>query len=90
MSEETTEHPEREGAPPNDGPLEGAPGPSTETDRDEDESEGDAAPTGLPTQSYEAEPLGTTEEAPDGEGRPRRGENSMPGIPTGGEPPSAG
>jgi hypothetical protein len=84
MSSDTTEHPIRDGAPPNDGPVGGAPGPSAETDRDED------APTGLPTQSYEAVPLGTTEERPDGEDDPPRGENAMPGIPTGGEPPSAG
>jgi len=44
-------------------------------------------PTGLPTESYEAVPLGTTEEDPDGK---PHGENEMPGIPTGGEPPSAG
>ena len=50
------------------------------------ESEDDA-PTGLPTQSYEAVPLGTTEEDPDGK---PEGENAMPGIPTGGEPPTAG
>ena len=37
----SAEHQVREGAPPNDGPLEGAPGPSAETDRD--------APTGMPT-----------------------------------------
>jgi hypothetical protein len=85
MSADTTEHQVRDGAPPNDGPVSGPPGPSAETDR----SSGDA-PTGLPTQSYEAVPLGTTEEAPDGEDEPRRGENAMPGIPTGGEPPTAG
>jgi hypothetical protein len=55
---------------------------SAETDRD--------APTGLPDQREEAPPLGTTEEDPDGEGEPRRGPDSMPGIPTGGEPPTAG
>ena len=81
MSSDTTEHEVREGAPPNDGPVEGLPGPSAETDREED------APTGLPTQSYEAVPLGTTEEDPDGT---PEGENEMPGIPTGGEPPTAG
>ena len=56
---------------------------------DAEEPEGDA-PTGLPTQSYEALPLGTTEEDPDGDGESRRGENNMPGIPTGGEPPTSG
>jgi hypothetical protein len=72
----------RDGAPPNDGPVGGVPGPSAEIDRD--------APTGLPDQREEASPLGTSEEAPEGEGDPRRGTESMPGIPTGGEPPSAG
>lgn len=73
----------REGAPPNDGPVDGAPGPSAEIDRD--------APTGMPdADAPESAPLGTTEEAPDGEGEPRRGAEDMPGIPTGGEPPTAG
>jgi hypothetical protein len=73
----------REGAPPNDGPLGGLPGPSAEIDRD--------APSGLPdTDAPEATPLGTTEEAPEGEGDTPRGEDHMPGIPTGGEPPTSG
>lgn len=84
MTADTTEHQVRDGAPPNDGPVGGAPGPSAETDRSED------APTGLPTQSHEAVPLGTTEEAPDGDAEPRRGEEAMPGIPTRGEPPTSG
>ena len=54
---------------------------STDTDRE--------APTGLPT-DQEEEPLGPTETTPDGEGDPPRGEDAMPGIPTGGEPPTAG
>ena len=54
-----------------------------------DDTERDG-PTGLPTDEHDAAPLGTTEEAPDGEGRPRRGTDAMPGIPTGGEPPNAG
>jgi hypothetical protein len=77
----SAEHQTREGAPPNDGPIEGLPGPSAETDRD--------APTGLPDDADEATPLGTTEEAPEGEDRPQRGEDAMPGIPTDGEPPAA-
>jgi hypothetical protein len=83
MSSDTTEHEVRDGAPPNDGPVGGPPGPSAETDRS---AENDA-PTGLPTQSYEAVPLGTTEEDPDGT---PHGEEQMPGIPTGGEPPTSG
>jgi hypothetical protein len=78
----SAEHEVREGAAPNDGPVGGPPGPSADTDRD--------APTGLPDQREEASPLGTTEEDPDGEGEPRRGPDNMPGIPTGGEPPTAG
>ena len=62
----------------------------TETTEHPERPEHEGAPTGLPTESYEAVPLGTTEEAPEGEGEPRRGENSMPGIPTEGDPPSAG
>ena len=85
MSSETTstaENAVRDGAPPNDGPVGGLPGPSAETDRE--------APSGLPNEDHEATPLGTTEEAPEGEDEPRRGEDDMPGIPTGGEPPTAG
>lgn len=85
MTSETptdAEQPFRDGAPPNDGPLGGLPGPSAETDRE--------PPTGLPDEAAEAQPLGTDEEAPDGDAEPRRGEDHMPGIPTGGEPPSAG
>jgi hypothetical protein len=48
------------------------------------------APTGLPDQEPEAPPLGTSEAEPEGEGEPRRGEESMPGIPTAGEPPTSG
>ena len=57
-------------------------GPTPETDPD--------APTGMPTDEHDAPPLGTTEEAPEGEDRPRRGAEHMPGIPTGGEPPTSG
>jgi hypothetical protein len=77
------EHQTREGAPPNDGPVGGLPGPSAETDREE--------PTGLPHEhEEEATPLGTSDEAPEGEAEPQRGEDAMPGIPSGGEPPTAG
>jgi hypothetical protein len=81
MSSETTEQPLRDGAPPNDGPVGAPPGPSAEIDRD--------APSGLPGDVEEA-PLGPPDADPDGEGESRRGEEAMPGIPTGGEPPSAG
>ena len=83
----SAEHQVRDGAPPNDGPVGAPPGPSAETDRD---AERDDSPTGLPTQSHEAVPLGTTEEQPDGEGEAQRGEDAQPGIPTNGEPPTAG
>jgi hypothetical protein len=86
MTPDTTdaaEHQVREGAPPNDGPVGGLPGPSAETDRE--------APSGLPDDDApEGTPLGTVEESPDGEGDARRGEDHMPGIPTGGEPPTSG
>ena len=48
------------------------------------------APSGLPNAADEETPLGTTEEAPEGDAEPRRGAESMPGIPLGDEPPSAG
>jgi len=77
------EQPVRDGAPPNDVPIGGEPGPSAETDRE--------APTGLPEDAAEPTPLGTDDEAPEGADEPQRGEEAMPGIPTGGdEPPSAG
>lgn len=76
------EHAVRDGAPPNDGPLGGAPGPSAETDRE--------APSGLPNEEHEGTPLGTTEEAPEGDAEPRRGAEDMPGIPTEGDPPASG
>lgn len=73
----------RDGAPPNDGPVGGPPGPSAEVDR------AAPAPSGMPDDAPEATPLGTADEAPEGEGEPRRGAQEMPGIPTGGEPPAA-
>jgi hypothetical protein len=78
----TAERHIRDGAPPNDGPLGGLPGPSAETDRD--------APSGLPEEAREAQPLGPDETRPEGEGEAPQGEEHMPGIPTGGEPPTAG
>lgn len=83
---ESAEQQLRDGAPPNDGPFGGAPGPSAETDR---LAEGEA-PSGLPNEDHEATPLGTTDERPEGERDPERGAEAQPGIPTGGEPPTAG
>ncbi len=84
----TTEHAWRTGAPPNDGPVGGPPGPSAEIDRSEPPARdaGDV-PTGLPEGAPEGAPPGTAEEPP---ADPPRGPDHMPGIPTGGEPPSAG
>jgi hypothetical protein len=56
---------------------------SDETSREEE------APTGLPD-GDEATPLGVPEAQPEGEGDAPRGEDAMPGIPTQGEPPTAG
>jgi hypothetical protein len=78
----SAEHQMRDGAPPNDGPVGAPPGPSAEIDRDQD------APSGLPAEREE-QPLGPSETDPEGEGEPARGEDAMPGIPTGGEPPAA-
>lgn len=83
------EQPTRDGAPPNDGPLGGAPGPSAEIDRDHDDAAGGSAPSGLPDGASEAPPLGVDEADPEGEGEAARGAEDMPGIPTGGEPPAA-
>ena len=81
---ETSEQPFRDGSPPNDGPVGGPPGPSAEIDSEE-------APSGLPDEDApESDPLGPSEVAPEGEAPPRHGEEHMPGIPTGGEPPTAG
>jgi hypothetical protein len=79
----TAEQQVRDGALPNDGPLGGPPGPSAEIDRDE-------APSGLPDEATEGQPLGPTEAAPEADAEPRQGEEHMPGIPTRGEPPTAG
>ena len=47
------------------------------------------APSGLPPDQPEEEPLGVPDAAPEGEDEPRRGEDAMPGFPTEGEPPAA-
>lgn len=81
----SAEHQVRDGAPPNDGPLGAPPGPSAEIDREAE------SPTGLPDEEApEGSPLGAPEAAPDGDADPRHGAEHMPGIPTSGEPPSAG
>jgi hypothetical protein len=46
------------------------------------------APSGLPPDQPEEEPLGVPE-APEGDEEPQRGEDAMPGIPNEGEPPAA-
>jgi hypothetical protein len=48
----------------------------------------DPAPSGLPDDAREPEPLGAPD--PDTEGAPDKGPGAMPGIPTEGEPPDAG
>ena len=48
------------------------------------------APSGLPPDQPEEEPLGVPDAAPEGDDEPERGEDAMPGIPTEGEPPAAG
>ena len=48
------------------------------------------APSGLPPDQPEEEPLGVPDAAPEGDEEPQRGEDAMPGIPTEGEPPAAG
>ncbi|MEA2275950.1 MAG: hypothetical protein QOI62_2765 [Solirubrobacteraceae bacterium] len=56
-----------------------------------DERERDDAPTGLPPDQPEEQPLGVPEARPEGEDDdPPRGPEAMPGIPTEGEPPLAG
>ena len=47
-------------------------------------------PTGLPEDAPEGQPLGPEDPDPEGEGEQDRGPESMPGIPTEGEPPTAG
>ena len=49
----------------------------------------DEAPSGLPPDEPEEEPLGVPEVTPEDEDEPKRGPGAMPGIPTEGEPPAA-
>ncbi len=81
-----TEHSDRTGSAPDDGPLDAPPGPSAETDRETESG----LPEGAAATGGEGTPLGVEEADPDGEGEPARGEDAMPGIPSGSEPPSAG
>ena len=53
------------------------------------ETDGDA-PTGMPTDEHEVPPLGAPEARPEDEEEPPQGADHMPGIPTQGEPPTAG
>jgi hypothetical protein len=48
------------------------------------------APSGLPEDAPEGQPLGPDEARPEDEGERPRGAEHMPGIPTRGEPPTAG
>jgi hypothetical protein len=47
------------------------------------------APSGLPPDEPEEEPMGVPEARRDGEDERDRGPGTMPGIPTEGEPPAA-
>jgi hypothetical protein len=47
------------------------------------------APSGLPPDQPEDEPMGPSAPVPEGEGEPERGPDAMPGIPTEGDPPAA-
>jgi hypothetical protein len=47
------------------------------------------APSGLPPDQHEEEPLGVPGESPDDDEEPEHGPEAMPGIPTEGEPPAA-
>jgi hypothetical protein len=48
----------------------------------------DDVPTGMPENEPEETPLGVDDADPDGEKTPK-GPESMPGVPTEGEPPAA-
>jgi hypothetical protein len=52
--------------------------------------EASEAPSGLPEDAPEADPLGPSDARPEGDDEPPRGGEAMPGIPTEGEPPSGG
>lgn len=60
-----------------------------DADPEEETQQAVRGPSGL-AEPAESSPLGSTESDPDGEGTPARGPGAMPGIPTDGEPPSAG
>jgi hypothetical protein len=49
----------------------------------------DEAPSGLPPDQPEEEPLGVPDPPPDDD-EPDRGADAMPGIPTEGDPPAVG
>jgi hypothetical protein len=53
-------------------------------------TEEDPAPSGLPDDAHEPEPLGAPDPDPDDDDAPAKGPGAMPGIPTEGEPPDAG
>jgi hypothetical protein len=58
-----------------------------------EEQEEFEAPSGMregTPPELEDTPLGTEEEQPEGEGERARGPEAMPGVPTEGEPPTAG
>lgn len=50
----------------------------------------DDIPTGVREDAIEEVPLGPTDTDPDHDAAQERGEDAMPGIPTEGEPPTAG
>jgi len=54
-----------------------------------DTTASEEAPSGLPPDQPEEEPLGVPDAAPEGDHDPQRGAEAMPGIPTEGEPPAA-
>ena len=55
------------------------------------EERDDSVPSGLPDEDApEGQPLGPPDPEPEGEGEPARGGDAMPGIPSEGEPPTAG
>ena len=54
------------------------------------EERDDPAPTGLPEDALEGQPLGPPDADPDREDDSARGPEAMPGIPTEGEPPTGG
>jgi hypothetical protein len=58
-------------------------------EHEHDQSRTDS-PSGLPPDQPEEEPLGVQDAEPEGEDKPPRGPEAMPGIPTEGDPPDAG